>query len=92
MKFSPALATQFKKDFKRCEKRRLPLGELEVVITKLLDDQPLAPRYKAHLLKGTFAGHWECHIRPDWLLIWVRDETAGVLYFVRTGTHSDLFD
>lgn len=92
MRFTPSLSSQFKKDFKLCEKRCLPLNELEAVITKLLDDQPLAPKHKAHLLKGRFAGHWECHIRPDWLLIWVRDEIACELYFVRTGTHSDLFD
>ncbi len=92
MRFSPSLSSQFKKDYKLCQKRHLPTQELEAIILKLLDDQPLAPKHKAHLLKGRFAGHWECHLRPDWLLIWVRDEVAGELYFVRTGTHSDLFD
>lgn len=92
MRFRPSLASQFRKDFKLCGKRGLPLEELEAILSKLLDDQPLAPRHKAHLLKGQFAGFWECHVRPDWLLIWIRDEEAGELRFVRTGTHSDLFD
>ena len=92
MRFSPSLSSQFKKDFKLCEKRHLPTKDLEAVMLTLLNDQPLAPKHKAHLLSGRLAGHWECHIRPNWLLIWVRNEEAGELHFVRTGTHSDLFD
>jgi len=92
VKFAPALSSQFKKDYKLCGKRHFPLDELDAILNLLLDDKPLAAKHKAHVLKGSFEGHWECHIRPDWLLIWVRDPIAAQLYFVRTGTHSDLFD
>lgn len=92
MKFSPTFSSQFKKDFKLCQKRGLPIEELQEIVSKLVADQPLTPRHRPHVLKGEYHGCWECHIRPDWLLIWYRDEEALELRFARTGTHSDLFD
>ena len=67
-------------------------AELQEIVSKLVADQPLTPRHRPHVLKGEYNGFWECHIRPDWLLIWYRDEEALELRFARTGTHSDLFD
>jgi len=92
VKFSPTFSSQFKKDFKLCQKRGLPIEELQEIVSKLVADQPLTPRHRPHVLKGEYNGFWECHIRPDWLLIWYRDEEALELRFARTGTHSDLFD
>jgi mRNA interferase YafQ len=90
--FSPTFSSQFKKDFKLCRRRGLPVDELQEIVSKLANDQALAPRNRAHVLKGEYQGFWECHIRPDWLLIWYRDEEAHELRFARTGSHSDLFD
>jgi mRNA interferase YafQ len=47
--------------------------------------------YTHHLLKGNYKEHWECHIKPDWLLIWLQDDESKIIKLVRTGTHSDLF-
>ena len=56
---------------------------------KLVREEELDPRHRPHKLGGEYAGHWECHVAPDWLLIWYSTETE--LVFVRTGTHVDLF-
>jgi len=90
--FAATFTTQFKKDFKLCKKRGLPLEELHATISRLAADEPLPPKQRPHMLRGEYGGFWECHIRPDWLLIWVRDEEAKELRLTRTGTHSDLFD
>ncbi len=92
MIFAPTFTSQFKKDFKLCQKRGLPLPELHAIVSKLAADEPLPTKHRPHVLKGEYNGCWECHIRPDWLLVWVRDEEAGELRLTRTGTHSDLFD
>jgi mRNA interferase YafQ len=51
----------------------------------------LPAMYKPHVLSGDYSKHWECHIKPDWLLIWKQDEENKEIYLIRTGTHSDLF-
>jgi len=56
-----------------------------------MDFGKLPPKYKPHILSGNYSGHWECHIKPDWLLIWLQDDNSKTITFVRTGTHSDLF-
>jgi len=82
--------TQFAKDYKRAKKRGLPLKELKKVTQKLAQGEKLEPKYKDHSLKGSFKkDHRECHIKPDWLLIYRVEENE--LVFIRTGTHSDLF-
>lgn len=90
--WTPAYTKQFKKDYKRSLKRGLPEFEIEAVMRKLLLGQALEPRHRDHILKGTYQGFGECHIRPDWLLIYLKDKSTETLTFVRTGTHSDLFD
>ena len=82
----------FKKDYKRCKKRGLPLAGLEAVLGTLLEGKVLAERHRDHPLKGKYAHHRECHIQPDWLLVYQKDEARRILKLVRTGTHSDLFD
>ena len=81
--------SKFQKDLKRVNKRNKDLAKLWVVVEKLLSGQRLEPRHRQHRLSGTWSSYLECHIEPDWLLIWVCDGESVIL--VRTGTHSDLF-
>ncbi len=85
------LTTKFKKDYKLALKRGLPEIELEKVLKTLRQHGKLPSEYKAHKLKGKYAGLWECHIQPDWLLIWDQDDVIRLITLVRTGSHSDLF-
>ena len=71
---------------------RPPASEIEAVTRKLLQGTPLAEKHRDHLLKGEYSGFGECHIRPDWLLIYLKDDSGKILTFVRTGTQNDLFD
>ena len=82
---------QFEKDLKRMAKRGMPLQELETVIDRLLDQTPLPEKHRDHPLVGDYAGFRECHVRPDWLLIYMVQADRLVLTCMRTGTHSDLF-
>ena len=82
---------QFEKDLKRMAKRGMPLRELETVIDRLLDQTPLPEKHRDHPLVGDYAGFRECHVRPDWLLIYMVQAERLILTCMRTGTHSDLF-
>lgn len=82
---------QFRKDYKRVKKRGYDMRLLEEIIDMLLNEQPLDERYRDHGLVGKYAGFRECHILPDWLLIYVTDKEHLILTASRTGTHSDLF-
>lgn len=82
--------TRFEKDLKRTRNRGKDLDKLWAIVERLMAEQPLDPRHKAHRLSGIWAPALECHIEPDWLLIWDLEDDTLVL--VRTGTHSDLFD
>ena len=83
--------TQFKKDFKLAMKRSMKIELLEEVIAMLAMGETLPDKHKDHALTGNWVGHRECHILPDWLLIYrIEDEVLG-LTLARTGTHSDLF-
>ena len=81
---------QFKKDLRRVSKRGKDLHQLWTVVGKLQAKQPLDPTHRPHRLSGRWARFRECHIGPDWLLIW--NQQDDVLTLVRTGTHTDLFD
>lgn len=86
------LTHQYKKDLKRARRRNLPEDELNSVIKDLANDVQLAQDKHDHQLYGDFAGCRECHIQPDWLLIYTKeDNVIGILNLIRTGTHSDLF-
>lgn len=82
---------QFRRDYKRVKKRGYDMKLLQDVIELLQNEQQLDERYRDHGLVGTYAGFRECHILPDWLLIYAADKEKLILTASRTGTHSDLF-
>ena len=82
---------QFEKDLKRCKKRGLPMDKLKEIVNELIATGRVPACYKPHLLHGNRNGQWECHIQPDWLLIWEQDNISFTLLMLSTGTHSDLF-
>ena len=82
---------RFQKDLKKAEKRGLNLSLLAEVIKILASGQSLPSKYKDHQLMGNYEKCRECHIQPDWLLIYEIFETDLILYLTRTGSHSDLF-
>ena len=82
---------QFEKDVKRMAKRGMHMQELTAVIDLLLAESLLPEKYQDHPLTGDYAGFRECHIRPDWLLIYTIQSERLILTCMRTGTHSDLF-
>ncbi len=81
--------TQFKKDYKRIKKQNKDVAKLKIVVESLVKGTLLEPRYRDHQLFGNWEGHRDCHIEPDWLLIY--RITADSLYLERTGSHSELF-
>lgn len=83
--------TTFKKDYKRIKKRGYDVRKLEKVIELLATEQELPAEYKDHSLVNYYGECRECHITPDWLLIYEIKESELLLYLMRTGTHSDLF-
>lgn len=85
----PAFTSQFKKDWKRCQKNHLPIGELRDVMEKLIKRIPLEPKHKDHQLSGNNKDFRECHVRPDWLLAYLIK--SGEITFARTGSHAELF-
>lgn len=83
--------SQFRKDYKLALKRGLNLTLLEDVVAALAMGKKLPEKHKDHGLSGNWSGHRECHILPDWLLIYRMEDNVLVLTLSRTGTHSDLF-
>ena len=86
----PHYTSQFKKDYKLAKKRGKDITKLNALLRKIIAGTPLEPHHKQHRLQGDWKPAWECHVEPNWLLIW-DDEDAERLKFLRTGTHSDLF-
>ena len=80
----------FRKDLKKAKKRGLDISLLDEVVTAIQYGEELAEKNKDHALTGNWIGHRECHIQPDWLLIYRIIENTLILSLVRTGTHSDL--
>lgn len=91
-KYTVKLTTQFKKDFKRAMKRGRDMSLLEGVIAALAMGEKLPEKNKDHSLSGNWAGHRECHILSDWLLVYRIDDDVLVLTLVRNGSHSDVFE
>lgn len=83
--------TQFKRDLKLIKKRNLDIELLKAVVQKLSMGEELEPKYRDHALTGNYAGFRECHIQPDWLLVYKIENDTLTLALSRTGTHSDLF-
>lgn len=83
--------SSFIKDYALCKKRNLNIKKLDTVLNLLKAGETLSDRYRDHVLKGNYVGFRECHISPDWLLIYKRDKGQLVLTALRTGSHADLF-
>ena len=92
MKYEIERTPTFKKDFKLAQKQGLDLNKLKEIITLLANGELLPPKNKNHQLKGNYKGHRECHIEPDWLLIYKIQDDMLILTLVRTGSHSKLFN
>ena len=91
MKYELELTHQYLKDLKLARKRGLDENKLNEIILKLIKGEELPPKNRDHNLSGDYKGFRECHISPDWLLIYGRDITVKIITLIRTGTHSDLF-
>ena len=83
---------RFKKDLKKVKKRNLNLNLIKSAISTLEKKGTLPLNYRPHLLKGDYKGYYECHIQPDWLMIWEKNDSLKLITLIRTGTHSDLFN
>ena len=83
--------TQFRKDLKLIRKRGYDLSKLDDVLQTLLAEEPLQEKHRDHDLTGDYRGFRECHIEPDWLMVYAVDKGKLILTASRTGTHSDLF-
>ncbi len=90
-KFSLHLSKRYLKDLKLARRRGLDEASLNEIVKKLLDDEELPVKNRNHQLHGQYEGCWECHINPDWLLIYIKDTEIRIISLQRTGTHSDLF-
>ncbi|MDD2972881.1 MAG: type II toxin-antitoxin system YafQ family toxin [Lachnospiraceae bacterium] len=91
MKYTVKYTTTFKKDYKLAKRRGLKIELLQEVVACLSQGEPLPDRNKDHALTGDWVGHRECHILPDWLLVYRMENDVLVLTLARTGTHTDLF-
>lgn len=90
-KYVVKTTSQFKRDYKLAMKRGRNLALLEEIVTHLALGEELPEKNRDHALTGNWVGHRECHIQPDWLLIYRIEDDVLVLTLARTGTHSDLF-
>jgi mRNA interferase YafQ len=86
---NPILGAQFRRDVKRAQKRGEDMSKLRTLLSLLVEGTPLPARYRDHALGGEWRDFRDCHIEPDWLLIYRID--GDDLFLIRTGTHSDLF-
>lgn len=82
---------RFDKELEKAKKRGLKIENFDTVVVMLRNDEPLPPKYRDHPLSGKFKGYRECHINPDWLLVYRKYKDKLILLLSRTGTHSDLF-
>ncbi len=91
MKYTIKPTTKFQKDLKRLQKRGYDLSLLTEIIKKLANGETLPEKNRDHNLSGDYSGCRECHITPDWLLVYEIDNGELILYLTRTGSHGDLF-
>ncbi len=82
---------KFEKDLKLAVKRGFDIEKLLEIVHLLSEDKPLPERCRDHILKGNYKGYHECHIEPNWLLIYDKSDFVRIISLIRTGTHSDLF-
>lgn len=91
MKYQIEISTRFKRDYKLAQKRGYDMSLLKEVIDILACGKQLPQKYCDHFLSGDYNGYRECHIQPDWLLIYRIEKDLLILGLIRTGTHNDLF-
>ena len=91
IKYEIQRTSQFKKDYKMAVKRGCDINKLQKVVMILASGETVPEEYRDHPLRGNYSGYRECHIEPDWLLVYKITENVLVLTLYRTGTHSDLF-
>lgn len=91
MSYTVKTTGSFDKAYKLCLKRGYDATLFKNVLTILMRDGKLPPEYKPHKLSSKFEFAWECHIKPDWLLVWKQDDKELTLILTHTGTHSDIF-
>ena len=91
MKYRIEYTNRFEKDVKQAVKRGKDIEKLFAIVEKLANGEALEAKNKAHMLFGEYSGYWECHIEPDWLLVYEKFDDVLVLSMYRTGTHADLF-
>ncbi len=82
---------QFSKYYKQCIKRKYSIHLLDEIIIQLAETGSVPLNYKPHILSGKLHGYWECHVKPDWLLIWIKNEDQKTITLIGTGTDFDLF-
>lgn len=85
------LSNRFRKDLKLAARRGCDFALLDEIVSRLARREPLPPKNRDHALSGEYEGFRECHIAPDWLLVYRVGAEELILYLMRTGTHSDLF-
>ena len=90
MKYTVKETSRFRKDRRACIRRGLPQEELDAVVLALAEGEELDPCFRDHPLKGDMIGFRECHIRPDWVLVYLKVESVLVLSLQRTGSHSEV--
>jgi len=91
MKYTINYSSRFKKSYKLCKRRGLNIANFETVVSLLAETGTLPAKYRPHILSGKYAGIWECHIEPNWLLLWKQNDAELTLLLLDTGTHSDVF-
>lgn len=92
MKYTVKFTSRFKREYKNAIKRNLPINSLDDIIKALANGESLTEKNCDHPLSGNWRGYRECHIQPNWLLIYYVEDDILVLTLAATGTHSDLFD
>ena len=91
MKYEVRFTTQFKSDLKLAKKQNKDLERLFAVVENLANDVPLDPKCRDHALTGNYISYRECHVEPDWLLVYKKSADILVLLLYRVGSHSNLF-
>ncbi|MBQ0142064.1 MAG: type II toxin-antitoxin system YafQ family toxin [Prevotellaceae bacterium] len=91
MAYNITFTKNFSKDVERCRKRGYNMTKLRDVLDILIETGSVPSQYRPHKLSGNRDGEWECHISPDWLLVWKQNDQELTLLMLNTGTHSDLF-
>lgn len=94
MNYTLEVSNKFKKDFKLCIKRGLPIEKIKKAMKLLVETGSLPAEYNPHKLSGVRSGKWECHINgrnSDWLMVWEQDDNSLTLLMLRTGSHADIF-